>query len=166
LTAIIDPRFAVLNNNSVKLDPDRVKLKKPHLFNTDTDKDNYINAVGLVYNSIPSHDLAYHLKQNHQIIGIAVSNRKVAEWAAARFQKLHRPHVWEEMQKHCGATSIKEYAQYMMDFSNLLQGYTSNIIQLERILAGTADIDLQSMGIKTPGDSFYQLWLEKQHNDI
>lgn len=162
ITAIIDPRYAELNNTAVRLDPDRSRLKKPHLFDSDLDKDNYINEVGLVYNSIPSHDVAYHVARRHQFIGIVVNNRAVATWAAERFRNLHRPHVWQEMQAQCGADSVAVYTQSMLDFSNLVRSRSSNLIQLERILAGHAVDDLRSLGIAAPGKSFYQLWLEKQ----
>lgn len=163
ITAIIDPRNAELNNTAVRLDPDRSLLKKPHLFENDLDKDKYINDIGLVYNSIPSHDLAYHIKHQHQFIGIVVSDKSVATWAAERFRSLHRPHVWQEMQAHCGADSVEVYTQSMLDFSHLVKSHSINIIQLERILAGHAVNDLKSLGIDAPGKSFYQLWLDKQN---
>lgn len=162
ITAITDPTQAVLNKNSVTLPAERSKLKKPHLFETDKDKDIYIDSIGLVYNSIPSHDLVYHVKQQHDFIGIVVNDRTVAEWAADRFKKLHRPHVWEEMQKQCGATGSQDYAQSMLDFSNLVREHTDNIVQLERILQGRAVDDIKSLGIPAPGKSFYHSWLGNQ----
>lgn len=162
ITAITDPTQAVLNKNSVTLPAERSQLKKPHLFETDKDKDIYIDYIGLVYNSIPSHDLAYHVKQRHEFVGIIVNDRTVANWAADRFKKLHRPHVWEEMQKQCGANSSKDYAQSMLDFSNLVREHTDKIVQLERILQGHAVDDIKSLGIPAAGKSFYHSWLGNQ----
>jgi hypothetical protein len=166
LTAMIDSTDATLTERAVKLTSQRSRLKKPHLFDNDTDKDKYISDIGLVYNSIPSHDLAYHIRRQHEFIGIVVNDRAVAEWAADRFKKLHRPHVWEEMQQHCGADSVKIYAQTMLDFSILVREHTTNLVQLERILAGNADTDLALLGIDCTDKQFYRHWMEKQHNDI
>jgi hypothetical protein len=91
-----------------------------------------------------------------------IDDRAVAEWAADRFRKLHRPHVWEEMQKQCGATSSQDYAQSMLDFSNLVREHTNNIVQLERILQGHAVDDIKLLGIPAPGKSFYHSWLRNQ----
>ena len=166
LTTIIDPTDAVLTERAVKLTPERSRLKKPHLFDNDKDKDKYVRDIKSVYNSIPSHNIAYHARYSHEFIGIVVDDRAVAEWAAERFKNLHRPHVWEEMQRHCGAGTVKMYAQSMLDFSNLVREHTSNLVQLERILAGTADTDLAMFGISCPGKQLYQQWIDKQHNDI
>lgn len=163
ITAIIDPRLAELNNTAVRLEAERSRLKKPHTFKNDLDKDNYISDIGLVYNSIPSHDLTYHINRRHEFIGIVVNDRGVATWAAERFRSLHRPHVWQEMQAHCGADSVDVYTQSMLDFSQLVRNHCGNLIQLERILAGHAVNDLRALGIDAIGKSFYQLWLDKQN---
>ena len=163
VTAIIDPAEAQLRNGAVLLNAERSRLKKPHTFESDLSKDQYVNEIGLVYNSISSHDLNYHIEKQHNFIGIAVNDFKVALWAAERFKKLHRPHVWQEMQNHCGAKSVQDYAQTMIDFGNLVRQHTDQIIQVERIIQGKIIEDLNTLNVSTAGQEFYLSWLKKQH---
>jgi hypothetical protein len=161
-TAVIDPAEAQLRNGAVLLNAERSRLKKPHTFESNLSKDQYVNEIGLVYNSISSHDLNYHIKKQHNFIGIVVNDAKVALWAAERFKNLHRPHVWQEMQNYCGANSVQDYAQNMIDFGNLVRQHTDQIIQVERIMQGKLVEDLATLNVGTAGKEFYQAWLKNQ----
>jgi hypothetical protein len=138
---------------------DRSRLKKPHEFVNDTDKDQYLAEMATKYQSIPSHDLDYHARRQHEFIGIIVQDWDVALWAAQRFKDLHRPHVWTEMTAACGANSIEDYAQIMIDFSNLVVQHTDKIVTLESIRAGTA---LQNPVLQNTDKNFYKIWLDLQ----
>ena len=88
ISAILDSAGGYFTNNRVMFDQDRTQLKKPHLFNSDTEKDQYLIEAGKKYRSIPSHDLDYHIRNAHDFIGITVQDNAVALWAATRFKKI------------------------------------------------------------------------------
>ena len=162
ITALIDSKGAYFRNNIVMFEQDRLRFKKPHTFASDKEKDQYLNEIVNKYRSIPSHDLQYHIRRKHNFIGITVQDLNVARWAANRFKKLHRPHVWTEMIAVCGVTTVEDYAQIMIDFSNLVTQHTDRIITLESIKAGTV---LQNPILKNAGKNLYQNWQDLQ-NDV
>jgi len=162
ITAMIDPRSAQVSNNVIRHNKEREKLKKPHLFNSNNEKDHYLCEISCVYDSIPSHDLGYHLDRGHDFITVVVQDPLTALWAAERFKKLHRAHVWEEMQKSCGADSVEDYAKILIDFSNMVSAKTTKIIKLEKILSGDAVNDLVDLLSRDVNGDIYQQWLINQ----
>jgi hypothetical protein len=164
ISALIDPTAAVFQNSTVLHDINRQRLKKPHKFNNSEEKDQFIDTISTEYLSIPSHDLEYHIAKNHKFIAITVQNFDIAMWAAERFRSLHRPHVWEEMQSKCGATTIEEYAQMLINYSNMVVHNTDCIVKLEDIRNGQAIDALKKLGINIPNKNLYQTWLDLQNN--
>ena len=162
ITALIDSKGAYFRNKAVMFEQDRLRFKKPHAFANDEEKDQYLNEMAIKYRSIPSHDLQYHIKRGHDFIGITVQDLNVAKWAANRFKELHRPHVWAEMTAVCGVSTIEDYAQTMIDFSNLVIQHTDRIITLESIKAGTV---LQNQLLSIGNKNLYQNWQDLQ-NDV
>jgi hypothetical protein len=162
ITAMIDVRGAQVSNNAIRHDRKREKLKKPHLFGSDDEKDRYLIEISCMYDSIPSHDLNYHLDRGHDFITVVVRDQLTALWAAERFKKLHRPHVWEEMQKSCGADSVEDYAKILIDFSNMVSTKTTKIIRLEKILSGDAVKELVDLLNRDVYGGIYQQWLANQ----
>jgi len=166
ISALIDDRGAELNitNGTVSLPHHRAKLKKPHLFESNSDKDQYIQSI-IPGTSISSHDLDYHISRQHQFIGITVQDFNIAMWAARRFKALHRPHVWKEMQDHCGATIIEQYAQILIDYSRMLVEKTNRIVTLEDIVSNRAISSLNDrlkIKLSPIAQDFYQQWLDLQ----
>ena len=142
LSAIIDSQGCELNGTAVKMSPDRCQLNKPHTFLNDLEKTQYLHEMSLVYNSLPSHDLDYHVSAGQDFITVIVNKFDTALWAAERFRQLHRPNVWKEMQQFCGASDVTKYAKTLIDYSNMVKTHTKKIITLERILSGHAVEDL------------------------
>lgn len=148
---------------SLMLDPtelsnERMRLKKPHLFSDDSEKDNFL--VTAQWRSLPSHDFEYHRRRSHPLLGIVCRDSRSAIWAATRFKSLHRPHVWEEMSKFCGADDINGYAKAILDFGSMLNQYPrGSILYLDRILTGHACEDLSALGFHVVGNDVYQKWL-------
>ena len=159
ISAILDPAGAYFKNTTVMFDQDRTRLKKPHLFESDTEKDRYLIEAEKKYQSISSHDLDYHIRRGHDFVGVTVQDKTMALWAAERFKRLHRDYVWAEMTAASGADSIEGYAQMMIDFSNLVTQHTDRIVTLESIRAGTA---LDNTVLKTASKDFYLEWLGLQ----
>ena len=166
VTALLDPvNSGIGARGNIQLDTARSRLKKPHEFANDAEKDQYLATVTDQYASIPSHDLTYHISHAHKVIGITVNTIQCAMWAANRFKHLHRPQVWDQVMQSCGVADLDEYAQMMLDFSNLVVNYTNNVLSLEDILAGNAVEQLQKLtGIAITADSsnFYKQWLRAQ----
>lgn len=161
LCALIDPTDAVVDENKIILTKERSKLKKPHLFTNDNDKDAYIFNIAQKYQSIPSHNFDYHIARQHSIIGIVVTDLNIAKIAAARFKNLHRPEVWNNMQKSCGAQTVEEYAQILIDFSNLVALHCNNLVYLNSIIDGTVISELSRYGVDVSdsGKEIYDQWL-------
>ena len=165
IAAMIDCRDSIIKNNSVVHHSYRQRLKKPHSFSDNLEKDNYIHEISTQYNSIPSHDLDYHISRNHHFISITVGDLDTAAWAAMRFKQLHRLHVWEEMQRACGANSIEEYTKILIYYSNMVKTCTDRIISLESILNGDAVEELEIIigcNLSVSSKKFYYTWLQSQ----
>lgn len=160
--AMIDPTDASLENNFVRHSPDRTRLKKPHLFESDLAKHLYIQSLFSRYTSLPSHDLDYHSRHAHDFITVAVKDTTTARWAAERFKTLHRPVVWQELQQSCGARSTDHYAQILIDYSSMIASKTTKVLMLERILSGHAVEDLSSLVQQEVDRDLYDRWLAKQ----
>lgn len=164
LSALIDTRDVKLQiNGSVNHVPERTKLKKPHLFLSSSEKDNYLKSVN--YTSISSHDTEYHIQQHHSFISIGVQYFDTAMWAALRFKNLHQDHVWAEMQDKCGASKVEDYARTIMNYSNLVEKSGCHVLKLESILQGTAVADLEKIinkSLGAPAIKFYEQWLNAQ----
>ena len=163
ICALFDSEPADMYNNRVILSSERQHLKKPHTFNNNEEKDQYLDNISKIYKSIPSHDIEYHIQRQHEFVGVVVEQLDTALWSSQRFKELHRPHVWEEMQRSCGAKSVEEYAQMMLDYSYMIKQHTSKIITLEEILNGQAIKKLQSMLKEQLNSNFYHQWLKVQH---
>ena len=114
------------------------------------------------YRSVPSHDLDYHVERRHHFIGITVRDRDLAVWAATRFRRMHADHVWQEMMHHCGAHSLDQYAQVLLDFGHRVLDHTANTIDLADILRGAALDDLEALIDHPVNRSFYHEWKQQQ----
>lgn len=166
ITAMIDPRDTAFRDQAVRHDTQRQRLKKPLSFANDSEKDDFIQQIQQQYASIPSHDLEYHVRRGHKFISVIVQDFDTARWAADRFKRLHRPQVWDEMQRACGATTVDDYANMLIDYSNMVKRHTDLVIHLESIVQGQAVPAVESiLGYKLdkPGHNIYQnwLWLQK-----
>lgn len=162
ISALIDPTNSRMYQTVVINDPERCRLKKPHLFDSNSAKDQYISAIIKQYASIPSHDLEYHKNRGHKFISISVNDRDVALWAATRFRALHRPHVWEEMTRYCGAGTVDDYANVLIDYSNMVTQHTNYIVDLKDIINGNGITALEEciqITVSDHGREFYKEWL-------
>lgn len=162
IAALIDPAGVEFYHGAVMHIEDRASLKKPHLFESESDKDLYIENVSRKYHSIPSHDIEYHIKRSHNFIGITVEDRNIANWAATRFKNLHRAEVWASMSKACGANTVDDYAQILLDYSTMVQQHTNRLIKLEEIVTGNAIKSLNELGITNCSTSLYNDWVKLQ----
>ena len=166
IAGMIDCRDITYRNSALAHDDFRQRLKKPNTFTSNEEKDKYIEEVSAQYNSIPSHDLNYHIKRKHPFISITVKDFDTALWAANRFKQLHRPHVWEEMQQACGSKTVEDYAQILIHYSNLVRKHTEQLITLESIIQGQAVDRLENIlkrNLNNTEKDFYNNWLQKQN---
>lgn len=160
VTGLLDPTDAKVDHEVVVLSENRTRLKKPHLFSNDQERDQYLLEIATQYKSVPSHDFEYHRRKGHDVLLITVQDPQVALWAAKRFKELHRKHVWEEMMRTCNAANIEQYATVMLDWSKMAKQLFENTLSLESILDGTA---LQNLSIDHEQTvKLYQTWLDKQ----
>lgn len=163
VSALIDVTGVELQGSTVQHITQRARLKKPHLFKDDAEKDLYIEMAG-EFGSISSHDLDYHLRRQHEFLAVIVNDQSTANWAAERFQTLHRPQVWKEVSTAMGIQSYQDYAQMMLDYSAMVANHTRFVVKLQNILEGHAVEDLESLGIAVTPQAcdFYHKWLQQQ----
>jgi hypothetical protein len=167
ITALIDLSNTELVNGRVKLPAERQRLKKPHLFSTDQQRHDYMSEISRAYRSIPSHDFDYHQRMNHDMILITVEDPAVALWAATRFQALHRPQVWQEMQQKCGASTVENYAEILINWSRMVCDASDQVLDLARIGQGHAIEDLENLlqsQVTLQAKYFYNEWLQCQNS--
>jgi hypothetical protein len=152
VTAMIDSTDVTLTDGSIKFPSDRIRLKKPHTFASDNEKDLVVESS--VYRSISSHDYDYHLRKGHKILSVGIDNTAAATWCAERFKNLHKPHVWKEMSLRCGANTIEEYAQMYMDFTNMVKtNPNATVISINDILTGNLLTTFIELGIETDSNA-------------
>lgn len=171
ISAIIDCRDTQFDRSRMIHTEIRQRLKKPHLFSTDKDKDDYLKQVeaDTDYRSISSHDLTYHINSGHSFIGITCDDFKIALKAACRFKNFHRPHVWNEMQSASGAKTVDDYAQMILDFSNLVRQHTDKTVKLESIMSGNVLpelSDILKISFDKSSQNVYKNWMYLQTNVV
>ena len=149
--SVIDSRDSVITDAHVMMPASRYKLKKPHLFQSSVEKDQYLIDIAASYKSIPSHDTEYHVERGHSFITSVITDVETALWAAARFKNYHRPQVWDEMLEKCGANSISDYADQLMRYSDRIQKHTTKVVNLNDIRSGNLLDKLQQF-VSTPLD--------------
>jgi hypothetical protein len=156
--ALIDPTTAKLTDTTITLDSMQTRLKKLSNFSNDNEKDIYLSNVKFA--SVTSHDLEYHKSRNHKFISVIVEDFELALWAATRFKNLHRTHVWQEMSKISGANDIDEYAQVILDYSNMVKSFAYLTINLKEIVEGTVLRQIQKIiEPSLKAEKIYKQWL-------
>lgn len=149
ITALIDAQGVVFDDLDARivLPEPRQRLKKFWQFDSNSDKDRYMDAMSAITGSISSHDIEYHCERPHDIIGVAVENEHTASWAAARFQRLHRPQVWQQVCQSNGIKTVGDYAQLMLHYSDMLTKRVKRVITVEQIRRGGAPTWLEQQKI-------------------
>lgn len=140
----------------------RQALKKPHQFASDLEKDQYLKNSSLIYLSVPSHDLDYHVRNHHRFLAITVKTPSLAYWAAQRFQKSLLPHTWTKICDSYHIKTVDDYASLMLNYSKMIVNRTLFIIDLEDIVAGNA-VDIiekkSCNGVCDGARHLYREWL-------
>lgn len=165
ISAMIDYRGSRFEGRKITHTHIRQRLKKPQLFISDLEKDEYLKQVESEtdYRSISSHDMAYHISRKHSFIGITCDDFKIALKAAHRFKEFHRPLVWEQVQAASGAKTIEDYAQMIIDFSSLVRQHTTRTIKLESIMNKKVYSELNELlPIDKNGRNVYLNWIHWQ----
>lgn len=167
VTAMIDHNDVGFNFgfDTVKLTPQRQRLKKPHEFVDDQDKDNYLESISRTYKSVPSHDIEYHTRRRHSFVGITVTDPSTALWAAQRFRYAHRPRVWQSMAEACGITHVEQYAQLLLDYGSMIRNRTDRLVDVKAIRQGELLPHLEralNRKLDSTAQQCYRNWLDMQ----
>ena len=161
ITGLIDTKGISITSEKCIVLKERSKLKRSFEFDNTAEKDAYISSASRYWNSLPSHDADYHMQNNHPYLGIVCGNWETALWAATRFRGLHRDLVWKRMSKASGAKTIEEYAQLIMDFSNMIKPAAYKTIELADIVEGNAIEKLKELTqLDDCASIMYNQWLE------
>lgn len=167
VTALIDHNDVDLNIafRTVRLSEQRQRLKKHYEFVDDQEKDSYLNNISRTYNSVPSHDIDYHVSRKHKFIGITVTDPSTALWAAKRFRDAHRPRVWQGVVQACGIQHVEDYAQLLLDYSLMLSSCTDLLVDVKTVRQGTLLPQLESLlerNLDNKAHNCYRDWLDMQ----
>lgn len=163
VNAVIDDTDTKIVNSIIEMKKDRVRLKNFQALKTDQEKLEYLNFAKIKYKSIPSHDLEFHIRYQHDYIAIGTLDHKTAIKASERFKNVHGPHVWEGLQKFCKINTVEDYAMVILTSTELMFKHTPKIILVEDILAGNL-LNQLSKYVKTPlNEIVYREWLSKQN---
>lgn len=167
VTALIDHNDVDLNIafRTVRLSEQRQRLKKHYEFVDDQEKDSYLNNISRTYNSVPSHDIDYHVSRQHSFIGITVTDPSTALWAATRFRDAHRPEVWHNITQTCGIQHVEEYAQLLLDYSSMLSSRTDFLVDVKTIRQGALLSQLELLvarKVSHKAHNCYRNWLDMQ----
>jgi len=141
----------------------RSKLKHIDRFNSDLEKMEYIKEAEKKFKSIPSHDLDFHIKNQHNFIGITVMNHKDRLWASERFKIINQPESWEVMAKSSGADTIESYAEVIDQMTKRIKITKNPTIDLHNIRNGTLIDQMQALNIDliSSAKEHYQNWLKR-----
>jgi len=156
-----DSRLEMLQDR-MELPLHRQQLKKPHTFASDEEKDQYVREMSQRYRSLPSHDLDYHLKRQHRVIGIAVETPEMAQKAALRFKRSHRARVWESVCQGFGIETTRQYADLVLNYSSVIKEKVNVVITMEDIINGNLLRDLSSnfgIGFSQKDIHRYNTWM-------
>lgn len=163
----------ILDSKNCKLDPDglivlpddRMKLKKPHLFLNAKEKNNYIEQMNKKYLSIPSHDLDFHLQNNHNFLGVVCEDKNLRLKASRRFKILHPEYVWKEMQNVSNSNSIEQYANDILEMSKKIIKSDNQYLDVDDILSGNLIKIMErknNIKISEENKNLYKDWLKLQ----
>jgi hypothetical protein len=168
IAALIDTTDCRVNpgTKTMTLPGSRQRLKKPHLFPTDREKDSWLEMIGMSYKSIPSHDLEYHARRKHRFVGITVQTPELSLWAAKRFQATLLPQTWLDICSGFSIKTVDDYAELMLHYSVMMLSKTPFVIRLEDIIAGKVlhSIRMHTCnGVEQGAESLYRQWLDMEH---
>jgi hypothetical protein len=160
---IKDGRVHTKGYDPLDINTYRFKLKKPHVFTSDEEKDQFLIEMAKSYKSISSHDTEYHIKRKLEFITVVASDEETALWASERFKSYHRENIWDEMVVACGANSTQGYAEMLLKYSDRITQYTDKVIDIKKdILSGNLIQKMQRF-VDIPLDiDFYNYWLSQQ----
>jgi hypothetical protein len=156
-----------LINENIKVDDikkvvvpsaDSSRLKKPHLFSNDHQKNQYLEEVAQKFNSISSHDAEYHIRNNHEFLAIVVDDYASALRCAYRFKLSHRDEVWNEMMTKCGASTVEDYANAILNFSHMIKKHAKWSVSTTEIENGEILLRIQEIQNKPIQSSVYEMY--------
>jgi hypothetical protein len=150
-----------INDHRIKLTKDRSGMKKPWMFKNADEKRNYITDTFEIYDSLPSHDIDFHIgEKSENVIGITCFDKVLRDKSASRFKNLHTSEVWDYLTK---ATNTKTLDQYSNDILEVSKKLKNNFltIDLSQIVGGNLPDLLHQMGfdITVKSGSLYEYWL-------
>lgn len=135
---------------------ERMHLRVTHFVSTmtDTDRDEYIEAVSKKYKSIPSHLFNYHISRKHDCLLIDSSEFDMNMWRLKRMASLYE----SARQKH--SLDI----EYVNDNCAVMREIATHFprqITLRDVLEGNLIKRLIELGHTDLNESLYYDWLEQ-----
>lgn len=161
--SVLDPRNCTYDtkNGRIKIAMDRAGMKKFWKYNDVETKIQYIKQAFAMYDSLPSHDVDFHLANNHQeVIGITCFDENLREKSAIRFKDLHRSEVWDSLPKVCKTETVQQYSDDILQISRKLErAFTT--IDLSEIIKGDLISRFTGLGYEIGRESvkIYNDWL-------
>lgn len=155
-----------INDHRINLTKDRSGMKKPWMFKNADEKRNYITDTFEIYDSLPSHDIDFHIgEKSENVIGITCFDKVLRDKSASRFKNLHRSEVWDSLTKVTNTTTLDQYSNDILEVSKKLKNNFLTI-DLSQIVGGNLLDPLHQMGfdITVKSGSLYDDWLTNSLN--
>ena len=150
-----------INDHRINLTKDRSGMKKPWMFKNADEKRNYITDTFEAYDSLPSHDIDFHIgEKSENVIGITCFDKVLRDKSASRFKNLHGSEVWDSLTKVTNTKTLDRYSNDILEVSKKLKNNFLTI-DLSQIVGGNLLDLLHQMGfdITVKSGSLYEYWL-------
>jgi len=147
-----------INDHRIKLTKDRSGMKKPWMFKNADEKRNYITDTFEIYDSLPSHDIDFHIgEKSENVIGITCFDKVLRDKSASRFKNLHTSEVWDSLTKVTNTKPLDQYSNDILEVSKKLKNNFLTI-DLSQIVGGNLPDLLHQMGfdITVKSGSLYE----------
>ena len=155
-----------INDHRINLTKDRSGMKKPWMFKNADEKRNYITDTFEAYDSLPSHDVDFHIgEKSENVIGITCFDKVLRDKSASRFKNLHTSEVWDSLTKVTNTKTLDQYSNDILEISKKLKNNFLTI-DLSQIVGGNLPDLLHQMGfdITVKSGSLYEDWLTNSLN--
>ena len=166
VVAVMDPKNCQYDPQKarMKIAKDRAEMKIPWTFQGDEQKNNFIRKSFQKYETIPSHDVDFHIGQGAKnVLGITCFDKDLRDRSAKRFKAIHTDEDWNSLLKVTKTETVDQYSDDILAISKKLDA-SFPTIDLVSIINGTLLEKLGALGYKIPdsGISLYDKWIKNQ----
>ena len=164
VVAVMDPKNCKHDPEKarIKIPKDRAEMKMFWTFQGVEQKNNFIRKTFENYDTIPSHDVNFHISQGAEnVLGITCFDKDLRDRSAKRFKAIHTDQDWDSLLKVTKTETVDQYSDDILSISKKLNDNFPTI-DLSSIINGTLIEKLGALGYQIPdvGISLYDRWIK------